>query len=203
MAQLTDLMKTLLKHGLLIAGSGIWVAAATAAPMRDAATHEQLAAKLRGVQQADPMLKLEPAKGQDPTKENRIPDLLSQSDFLCFGGRATLVPKRAILHVPENLAERLKMQVGTPIQSWADFFAANRGWIATMEVTRAQAEGREAFDEDTTKRLQDSVQVVVATFQAGPISVLPPKVEAPATTDAEKAKPADPAKPVAPAPSKP
>jgi hypothetical protein len=203
MALPTEQMKTQLKLFWLVAGGGLWVTAAPAATMRDAATHEQLAAKLRSVQQADPMLKMEPAKGQDPAKENRVPDLLSQSDFLCFGGRATLVPKRAILHIPENLAERLKMQAGTPIQSWADFFAANRGWITTMEVTRAQSEGREVFDEDTAKRLQDSVQVVVATFQGGPISVLPPKVEAPATTDAENAKPADPAKPVAPAPSKP
>lgn len=195
-------MKPSLKLTLLAAAiSGSWVAHAGAAvPMRDAATHDQLAAKLRGVQQADPMLKLEPAKGADPAKENRIPDLLSQSDIVCFGGRATLVPKRAVLHIPANLTERMKLQPGALIQSWGEFLAANRGWITTMEVTRVQAEGREVFDEDTIKRLSESTQLVVATFQGGPISVLPPKVVAP-TEAVEPAATAE--KPVKPKTSKP
>lgn len=195
-------MKPNLKFPLLAAvlAQGAWAQQqAPAMPMRDAATHEQLTAKLRVAQQADPMRVLEPSKGQDPVKANPIPNLLSQSDIVCFGGCATLVPKRAVLHLPPNLAERMKIQPGVQIQSWADFYAANRGWITTVEVTRVQAEGRQALAEETNKSLGESTQLVVATYQGGPISVLPLKEEPPAeATDPASGttgKPAD--KPVA------
>ena len=177
--------------------SGAQVAAA--APMRDATTHEQLASRQREVQQADPMLALEPAKGPDPAKANRVPDLLSQSDIVCFGGRATLVPKQAILHVPANFAARLKFLPGAQIQNWAEFYAENRGWITTVEVSRVQAEGNQPMDEAITKRMADSTSLVVATYQGGPISVLPPKAPPPPpvvpTTAAAKPIPTQTAKP--------
>ena len=147
--------------------------------MRDATTHEQLAAQHRTLAQPDPMLALEPAKGPDPAKANRVPDLLSDSDIVCFGGRATLVPKQAILHVPPNFAERLKFQPGAKIQNWAEFYVENRGWITTVEVTRVQAEGNQPMDEASCKRMADSTSLVVATYQGGPISVLPPKAPPP------------------------
>ncbi len=149
--------------------------------MRDAATHEQLAQQWRKAEQENPTRTLAPAKGADPSKVNQPPDLLSQSDILCFAGRATLVPKRAVLHIPPPLAERLKFLPGAQIQSWTDFYAQNRGWISTLEVTRVQAEGNQPLAEDVTKRLNDSANLVVATYQGGPISVLPLKVPPPAT----------------------
>lgn len=175
-----------------------WAIEASAAPMRDATTHEQLAARQRGVQQADPMLALEPATGPDPAKADRVPDLISQSDIVCFGGRATLVPKRAILHVPANLAERLKFLPSAKIQHWAEFYAENRGWITTVEVSRVQAEGNQPMDEAISKRVADSPSLVVATYQGGPISVLPLKAPPPPdspTADAAKSTPAKAAKP--------
>lgn len=188
-------MKTYLKACLLAAAVAGTAGAATpgAVPMRDAATHDQLVAKQRGAQQEDPMLKLEVAKGSDPAA-TPLPNLLSQSDIVCFGGQATLVPKRAILHLPANMAERTKIQPGARIQGWAEFYAANRGWIMTLEVTRVQAEGKQALDEETSKRLSDSPHLVVATFQGGPISVLPLKVEAPAdaTKQADEPEPKKP-----------
>lgn len=149
---------------------------APAMPMKDVATDEQLTAKLRASQQADPIAKLEPAKGGDPAKANPVPGLLAGSDILCFGGKATLVPKRAILNQPASLADRVKMQPGAKFQIWPEFITSNRGWITTVEVSRAQAEGREPLSEDTLKSFQDSPNLVVATYQGGPISVLPLKV---------------------------
>lgn len=155
--------------------------ARAALPMRDAATHEQLEQLWRKAQQEDPTRKLKPAKGPDPALTNAPLDLISQSDILCLGGHATLVPKRAVLHIPENLALRLKFQPGVQIQSWADFYAQNRGWITTLEVSRVQAEGNEPLAADVTKVLINSSNLVVATFQGGPISVLPLKAPTPAT----------------------
>ncbi len=152
--------------------------------MRDVATHDQLSERLRVANNKGPLVDLKPAQGPDPTKASTGGDLISRSDFLSYVGRATLVPKRAILHIPANMADRIKLQPGSKIQNWADFYAMNRSWITTVEVSRAQAEGKESLGEDLLKRIQKSTNVIVATHSAGPISVLPLKVpvQAPVAT---------------------
>ncbi len=148
------------------------------AEMRDASTHEELALQYRKVSQEDPAQKLALAKGPDPSKVNQPLDLVSQSDIICFNGAATLVPKRAVLHIPPNLADRLKYLPTSKLQSWSDFFALNRGWITTVEVSRTQAEGNLALVDEIAQRVQKSTNLVVATYLGGPISVLPLKVPA-------------------------
>ena len=165
---------------LSLAGVLLMVGMADAEPaapskMRDAATHDQLVQIMRKESQNDPMKKMEPAKGEDPSVTNRPRDLLSASDIICYGGFATLVPKRAILIKPENMADRLAMKDGAKLVPWIDFFTRNRGWITTIEVSRIQAEGNESINEETRKRVTESGNLVVATYQGGPISVLAPK----------------------------
>lgn len=162
--------------GLLLAPM-LQAQAAPISQMRDAATHQQLAQVYQKSSNEDPMRNLAPAKGEDPTLVNQPLDLISQSDFISFNGMATLVPKRAILTIPKNYAGRISFQPGTRIVSWADFFALNRGWITTVEVSRVQAEGNEALAEETAERVATSANLVVATYMNGPISVLPLKVE--------------------------
>lgn len=148
--------------------------------MRDVATHDQLSEKLRVATNQGPSSNMTPATGADPAKVNKPRDIVSSSDFLSFNGVATLVPKRAILHTPPQYANRIKFQPGSTIQTWADFYAVNRAWVTTVEVTRMQAKGAEPLPEDLVQRIQKSSSVVVATYKTGPISVLPPKVAAPA-----------------------
>lgn len=121
------------------------------------------------------MRKLKPATGADPSLVNQPKDLIASSDILCFGGNATLVPKRAILTIPKNLAGRLTFQPGSRVLSWSEFFTQNRGWITTVEVSRVQAEGKEALPEELSTRIAKSSNLVVATYMGGPISVLPLK----------------------------
>lgn len=144
--------------------------------MRDAATHEQLCLALRKAEQQDPMKNMPAAKGADPSVLNRPKDLLSESDIISFRGLATLVPKRAILQIPEGCSDRIKMDPGSKIVSWADFYAANRGWINTVEVSRVQAEGNKEINEEVRDNISKSRNLVVATYMGGPISVLPLKV---------------------------
>jgi hypothetical protein len=151
--------------------------------MRDVATHDQLSEKLRVANNKGPLSEYKPVEGADPTKA-KPEDFISRSDFMSFSGKATIVPKRAILHIPAAMADRIKLQPGSKIQTWPDFYAMNRGWITTVEVTRAQAEGNQPLTEDLIKRIQKSTTVVVATFQSGPISVLPLKVPEPAPAPA-------------------
>jgi hypothetical protein len=70
----------------------------------------------------------------------------------------------------------MKLEPNAKIVSWADFFAANRGWISTVEVSRVQAEGNKPLAEESQKFMSTSRNLVVATYQGGPISVLPLKV---------------------------
>jgi len=170
---------------LLLAGAGVLVPDASAEPqkpvMRDAATHEQLSKALLKVQENDPMKNMKPSEAKsDPSKKNQpAQDLFSQSDVICFRGYATLVPKRAVIQKPKNLEERLVLVNGAKIVSWPVFYKENRGWITAIEVSRSQAEGNAPLAEDVVKMMEGNSNLIVATYQGGPISVLPLKVVEP------------------------
>ena len=191
----------------VMAGMGVSSHAETP-PMRDVTTHEQLIPKLRQAQQNDPMKNMPVVTGADPAVVFRPKDILSESDIVAFQGVATLVPKRAILQIPKNYQDRIAMQPGAKIVTWADFYAANRGWITTVEVSRTQAEGNLALADDTQKHLTECSNLVVATYMGGPISVLPlkePKVpdpKAPKATDPKAPKSMNSKQPVTTEPAK-
>lgn len=168
--------------GVVVLATMTAAAHAEAPAMRDATTEEQLVLNWRKAAQTDPMKNMTLVKGEDPSVKNRPQDLLSQSDILCFEGIATLVPKHAIMQVPETCAQRLKIQPEAKIVGWADFYAANRGWITTIEISREQAEGKEPIAEDTRKMMTQCRNLIVATYMGGPISLLPPKVPPPGKT---------------------
>jgi len=152
--------------------------------MRDAATHEQLVETARKAAEEDkakaPVFRpLTPQELElEQKKEKR--SILGSSDILCYNGRATLVPKRAVIHVPQKLAERIGMKEGVKFSTFVDFLADNRAWIVTTPVTRRQAEGKEPLPESVIKSFEKETRIVIATLENGPISVLPPKaIEAP------------------------
>jgi hypothetical protein len=69
----------------------------------------------------------------------------------------------------------------------------NRGWITTVEVSRTQAEGNLEIEKDIRNRIAESTNLVVATYQTGPISVLPLKVPASeATAETKNSQPLQP-----------
>lgn len=163
-------MKSILLFSLLMS-----LALHAQAPrIRDAATHDELVQTHRQAQQANPMQKLAGAQAPAPATAEPIPDLISRSDILSLNGLATLVPKRAILNQPKSISSRINnYQQGSKIVAWLDFFQSNRGWITTVEVTREQAEGSQPIDEKVVENYQKSSNLVVATFQGGPVSVMP------------------------------
>ena len=157
---------------------------------RDAATNEQLTEKYRAVSLSNPMKHLEPTEGEDPTVKNRVGNLLENSDILSFNGLTTLVPKNALVLVPEKFKAVVNNhQAGSKIVSWLDFYSQNRGWISTVEVTFAQARGEEAVDPETLIALGKTGNLIVAVLKSGPISVMPPKPEAPIQTASQEKQP--------------
>jgi hypothetical protein len=165
-----------------------WLPAAlhaqTAQPaFRDAATHEQLSQKFRVVSQNNPMKHLPVATGEDPTVVNRVGNLLENSDVLTFKGLTTLVPKNALVLIPEKFKGVVNSSTNdTRIVSWLDFYAQNRGWISTVEITFAQARGDEPVNPETLAALGKSGNLVVAVLKGGPISLMPPKPATPTET---------------------
>ncbi len=141
----------------------------------DSISSEELSLKFQRSNQRDPMKTLVKIDAEDPSKSNQPVNLLEQSDIVCFGGLATLVPKRAILATPTKYKDCLTLRKGSKIVGWSEFFAVNRGWITTVEVSRVQAEGNKALPKETSDRIGKSMNLVVATFSGGPISVLPLK----------------------------
>lgn len=156
----------------------------TAKPVfRNAATHEDLVevARKEAEEKAKKQMhdnafrkptpeEIEQAKPQEPTS------LLAVSDVLCSNGLATMVPKRSVLHLPKAHAGRIGMQEGARFVSYQEFAEQNRSWLASTPVSRKQAEGNKPMAEAVIKSFEKETRVVVATFQEGPISVLPLKV---------------------------
>lgn len=159
---------------------------AAAPAMRESLTHEQLMLARRKAELNDPMRHLPATQGEDPSVVNRPKSILAESDIVCFGDVAALVPKRAILQIPKNYADRIQLRPGAKLQSWSEFYAANRGWITTVEVSRIQAEGNEPLAEETKTQMTKSGNLIVATFLGGPISVLPLKVPVEKTSTPSK-----------------
>ncbi len=161
--------------------SMIAVLTADAAPrydgeMRDAASHDELSSQLRMARQSDPIKNSGPAIGEvekDPASAQHKRSLLDSSSILCFRGQLTLVPKRAVLHVPEHLESRFGVNGKVEVKSWQDFYTANRGWIRPLEVTREEAFGFKPLSEAKLESIKESTTIVVATFKGGPIAVRP------------------------------
>jgi hypothetical protein len=159
----------------IVAGLTSIAAASPGQAILDTPTYEEAALARRKALRTEPVKHLVPATGEDPSNANRPKDILAESDIISYRGLATLVPKRAILMTPKTYSGLLRFEPGAKFVSWIDFYAANRGWITTVEVSRIQAEGNAPIAEETQKSIGTSRNLVVATFKGGPISVLPLK----------------------------
>lgn len=169
------LLSCALSVGSLYAQSGCCGESAPGrAVIRDAATHDSIVDSGRG--RVNPIGQLaeqnipEEMKASVPFKPT---SLIARSEILKRGNTATLVPKRAVLHVPSSLRGVLGMPENPSLINWPDFLIQNRAWIRTVEVSRAQAEGLAPLSEVMLESFEECRQVVVATYQSGPISVLP------------------------------
>lgn len=144
-------------------------------PMTEPVSAEELSNRLRHARQNDPIRKLVPPAnpGADPSKGTHGRDLIAESTVLNHAGVMTLVPKRAVLHLPEALKSRVGIRDGSELLPWARFLELNRSWIHAESVSRERALGKTPFSSEETQALRSSGKVIIATFEGGPISVLP------------------------------
>ncbi|MBB5351942.1 hypothetical protein HNR46_002181 [Haloferula luteola] len=154
------------------------MSASGAQGMRDSATHEELAGRLRAQQQKNPMRVLPAGEGEDPSKTNRPADILEDSDIFTFSGESSLVPKGAVLAVPAAFQSRLGASQTGKFIPWSRFLAENRGWIEVVDLSLEQIVGEEPLPADLVKRMETCQRVLVAAVQGGPITVPAAKIDA-------------------------
>jgi len=105
--------------------------------------------------------------------------LIGQSDVLNDGINWTLVPKGAVLHVPQPFATRVGSKPLGTLLSWIDFLKVNRSWLFTEEVQIDQAAGKRPIPPSRADAWNKLGKVVVAVHRGGPISVRPEPAPAP------------------------
>ena len=111
------------------------------------------------------------AKKEGPALKKPRAGLIARSTILTNGKSWTLVPKGAVLHVPERYRLRIgKAPVGV-LQTWAEFYRMNRGWLHRYDVTFTEARGENFISPAATAAYRGTGRIVVAVCQAGPISI--------------------------------
>jgi hypothetical protein len=139
---------------------------------------------LADLQRRDPMIRLiKPAEEEAKVTRSAPPSIIEDSTILHDGSHWTLVPKNAVVFLPEALKQRVNVRPVGTLLPWADFLTKNRSWLATHEVTFDQAAGNEALPADCTASWASHKKMVVAVHHAGPISVsVAGEAKAPALT---------------------
>ncbi|MDP0492466.1 MAG: hypothetical protein Q7Q71_15575 [Verrucomicrobiota bacterium JB023] len=104
---------------------------------------------------------------------------LTERSVIISDGRSwTLVPKGAIIHLPESLKNRVNAAKSGQLRKFPDFFRINRGWVAVHEVTMEQAIGEKAISQEVMDSFKYQDRIVIATRSFCPITVLKPEVNA-------------------------
>jgi hypothetical protein len=117
------------------------------------------------------------AKAAHPAAEAPV----KTSDVLSDGRNWTLVPRGAVLHVPQALSNRVDAKPIGNLLSWNDFLTVNRGWLFTEEVTPEQAAGKASIPPSRTEVWRKVGKVIVAIHLGGPVSI-PADADSPVAT---------------------
>lgn len=129
-------------------------------------------ADLAKVQQSNPIANLAKPQGtaakvQRPAEQS----IIKQSMILHDGRNWTIVPKGAVIFMPEALKNRVDVKPIGTLLSWNDFLSKNYAWITTNEVTFDQAAGNDPLPAARVAFWAKQDKIVVAVHQNGPISV--------------------------------
>lgn len=129
-------------------------------------------ASLAKLQQSTPMSRLQrPVEGEAIVERPAEQSIIKQSMILHDGQNWTLVPKGAVLFLPDPLKNRVDVKPLGTLLPFVDFLTKNRSWITTNEVTFNQAAGTEALPEERSTFWSKQDKMVIAVHQSGPISV--------------------------------
>jgi hypothetical protein len=129
-------------------------------------------AELTRLQRQSPMTGVQSlAKNQANVRPAEEQSLIKQSAILHDGTNWTLVPKGAVIFLPETMKSRVDVKPAGTLLGWAAFLAKNQAWITTTDVSFEQASGKKPLLPERVAFWTKQQKVVIATHQNGPISV--------------------------------
>jgi hypothetical protein len=132
-------------------------------------------AALAKLQQTAPVSQLEtPAPGEAVVSRPDKQSIIKESIILSDGSNWTLVPKGAIICLPEAMKSRVITKPIGNLLSWIEFQTKNRAWVTTTEVTFDQAAGHKPLPSNLTAFFAKQDKIVIAVHQNGPISMRVP-----------------------------
>lgn len=155
---------------LLLPGLGV------AAPMKDRISSEELTE--RRLASESELNVLEKNVSEARVIRAGEQSIIAQSVILSDGSNWTLVPKGAILFLPESQNSKINTRPVGNLVPWKEFLRLNHAWVSAEEVTLRQAEGVQPLDERRVEFWSKNQKVIVATYLGGPISHIAPKTEA-------------------------
>lgn len=124
------------------------------------------------LQKTSPMSQMQqPNAGEVAASRPQEQSILKDSIILHDGTSWTLVPKGAVVYIPDALKTRVDAKPVGDLLSWADFLVKNRSWIITTDITFDQAAGNLPIPAERAKFWPKQDKIVVAVHQSGPISV--------------------------------
>lgn len=113
--------------------------------------------------------------------------LIGNSTILASGGKWTLVPKGAIIQLPDSYKNKVVTKPKGTLVKWSQFLASNGSWIHKFPVQMQQAQGKTLISQEVIQRFAKMNKVVIATCADGPISVNPKALLPPAEPKTKKA----------------
>lgn len=104
--------------------------------------------------------------------------LLETSSLLQSRGKIALIPKGAILFLPEQFADKIvTTNPKGKLVGWTEFYRANSTWIHMYPVTFDQAAGITKIPQERLKALAKLNKIVIAQRGSNLISVSPKALE--------------------------
>ncbi len=95
-------------------------------------------------------------------------DIIAESTILTNNGEWTIVPKGAVIYMPEHLTQHIVAVPQGNLLQWGDFLQKNRRWLKTQELSRSQANGKEPLSDALREQMVIQRVVVVAVMARRP-----------------------------------
>lgn len=100
--------------------------------------------------------------------------LLESCVFLTDGTSTVILPKGAIIHMPESSRLQSGEKITGKIIAWDTFIAANRADIRLVQVGNEQLQGTEPLDPELIAKLEERHTVAITAFGNYPVALPAP-----------------------------
>jgi len=98
-------------------------------------------------------------------------DLADHSEFIAFDGNVTLLPKGAIIHVPDRFKANVVAKMEGNLMLWNEFVARYPGLVSRMDVSIEEASGTTPLKPERLQAERVKNLIIVGVLNRNPITV--------------------------------